>query len=88
MKYYAVHKGRKPGIYSSWDVCKKQIDGFENPIFKKFDNEKDAKIFVENGFQNKNNYVSRKTNIDKKNEQLLENELKEDIDNKVFIYTF
>ena len=87
MKYYAVHKGRKTGIYFSWDICKKQIDGFENPIFKKFDNEKDAKIFVENGFQNKNNYVSRKTNIDKKNEQLLENELKEDSTNKVFIYT-
>ena len=28
-KFYAVKKGRKPGIYESWDECKKQTLGFE-----------------------------------------------------------
>ncbi|KAH7089451.1 ribonuclease H-like domain-containing protein [Paraphoma chrysanthemicola] len=26
-KFYAVRKGRKPGIYYSWDDCKVQVDG-------------------------------------------------------------
>ena len=26
--YYAVRKGRVPGIYRSWDDCKSQVDGY------------------------------------------------------------
>ena len=26
-KFYAVKKGRKPGIYMSWDACKAQVMG-------------------------------------------------------------
>lgn len=36
-KTYVVWQGHKPGIYSSWDLCKKQVDGFSKPIFKAFD---------------------------------------------------
>ena len=25
---YSVYKGYQPGIYNSWDECKKQIDGY------------------------------------------------------------
>ena len=25
-KFYAVAVGRKPGIYTTWDECKKQVD--------------------------------------------------------------
>ena len=28
-KFYAVKKGRKPGIYMSWDACKAQVMGFQ-----------------------------------------------------------
>ena len=52
MTYYVVHKGRKPGIYNNWNECKKQVDGFEDPVFKKFDNQKEAQLFLENGFPN------------------------------------
>ena len=27
-KFYAVRVGRTPGIYLSWDECKKNVDGF------------------------------------------------------------
>ena len=27
-KYYAVRKGKTPGIYNSWSECKLQVDGF------------------------------------------------------------
>ena len=36
MKYYAVKVGRVSGIYSSWDECKAQVDGYVGAIFKSF----------------------------------------------------
>ena len=30
-KFYAVKKGKIPGIYNSWDDCKKMVDGFKIP---------------------------------------------------------
>lgn len=44
--YYAVRKGVKPGVYYSWDECKKQVDKFPSASFKKFASEKDAWAFV------------------------------------------
>lgn len=35
-KYYVVWKGRKPGIFNSWDECKEQVHGFENAAYKAF----------------------------------------------------
>mgnify|MGYP000492074703 CR=1 FL=1 len=34
--YYAVAAGHKIGIYTNWDECKKNIDEYQNPIYKKF----------------------------------------------------
>lgn len=36
-KYYAVRKGWTPNIYTSWEECKKQIEGFSNMEFKGFE---------------------------------------------------
>lgn len=35
-KYYAVYKGRKPGIYNNWPEAKSQIDGFNGAVYKGF----------------------------------------------------
>jgi ribonuclease HI len=35
-KYYVVWKGRKPGVYSNWDICKAQVDGFTGAEYKSF----------------------------------------------------
>ena len=43
-KFYVVWKGKKPGIYSSWNVCKRQIDGFEGAQYKSFASLEDAEI--------------------------------------------
>ena len=45
ISYYVVNKGFTTGIYTSWSECKQQVDGFTNPIYKKFDNKKDALAF-------------------------------------------
>lgn len=47
-KFYAVRKGRTPGIYTSWDECKKQTTGFSGAEFKSFLTEQDAKDFINN----------------------------------------
>ncbi|XP_067840313.1 ribonuclease H1 isoform X2 [Heptranchias perlo] len=44
--YYAVRKGRSPGVYATWDECKEQVDKFPCASFKKFATEEDAWSFV------------------------------------------
>ena len=41
-KYYVVWKGHKPGIYSSWNDCEKQIKGFTGAIYKAFKSKEQA----------------------------------------------
>lgn len=36
-KFYVVWKGRKPGVYRTWDDCKAQVHGFAAPVYKAFD---------------------------------------------------
>lgn len=47
MSYYAVAKGENIGIYLTWKECQQQINGFKGAKFKKFNNENDAKCFIE-----------------------------------------
>ena len=46
MKYYAVRVGRNPGIYQTWDECKRETVGFKGASFKKFSTLEDAKAFI------------------------------------------
>ena len=46
MKYYAVKKGRKVGIYSSWEECKVQVNGFSDAKYKSFDLREDAEKYI------------------------------------------
>jgi ribonuclease HI len=87
--YYVVHKGRLPGIYTSWNDCKKQVDKFDGAIFKKFTNKTDAETFLKEGFgeNKKPRSVVRKENDDKKNNTKIVDETIEDDSEKIFIYT-
>ena len=46
-KYYAVRKGRNPGIYTSWDSCLKEVKGFSGAIYKSFKSKDEAIAFME-----------------------------------------
>jgi len=35
-KYFVVWQGRHPGIYSGWEACKKQVEGFTGAQYKGF----------------------------------------------------
>lgn len=59
-KYYAVRKGRVPGIYLSWDDCRKQVDGFSNSEFKSFSTRSEASQYLNLG-KKSNTIISKKT---------------------------
>jgi ribonuclease HI len=42
-KFYVVWKGREVGVFATWDLCKKQVHGFEGAQYKSFDTEIEAK---------------------------------------------
>lgn len=44
-KYYAVRKGRVPGIYDSWDECSAQVSGFPDAEFKGFKTRAEAEVW-------------------------------------------
>lgn len=44
--FYAVQKGRKTGIYGSWEECEPLIKGFVGAKYKKFTLLADAQDFV------------------------------------------
>lgn len=42
-KIFVVWEGKEPGIYRSWEACKRQVHGFEGALFKAFDTEAEAR---------------------------------------------
>lgn len=41
-KYYVVWEGHTPGIYSTWEAAKRQVDGYEKAKYKSFDSKDEA----------------------------------------------
>lgn len=41
-KFYVVWRGRKPGIYETWDECRQQVLGFKDAVYKSFPTRKEA----------------------------------------------
>lgn len=44
--FYAVKCGRKTGIFSTWQECREQIDGFSGAQFKGFEKHEDALCYL------------------------------------------
>ena len=45
-KVYAVRKGKKTGLYTTWAECQKQISGFSGAEFKGFATLEEAKAYL------------------------------------------
>ncbi len=41
-KYYVVWKGHAPGVYASWEECRRQTQGFPQARYKSFDSAAEA----------------------------------------------
>jgi ribonuclease HI len=50
-KYYVVWQGRKPGIFTSWAECEKQVKGFAAAKFKAFDTLKEAESAYQSNYE-------------------------------------
>lgn len=61
-KFYAVKKGRTPGIYQTWDACKAQVSGFPNARYKGFQTKEEAEAFLASD-ENQQMVVDEKTLI-------------------------
>jgi len=57
-KYYVVWKGKKTGVFSSWDACKKQIDGFTGAQYKAFTDKNEAELALKKSY---NDYKGKDT---------------------------
>uniref|UniRef100_A0A8C4Q3X7 Ribonuclease H1 n=1 Tax=Eptatretus burgeri TaxID=7764 RepID=A0A8C4Q3X7_EPTBU len=44
---YSVRIGRRPGVYTSWEECRRQVEGFPGAVYKKFSSKSDADTFIE-----------------------------------------
>lgn len=49
-KFYVVWHGKVPGIYTSWDECRLQVEGQEGAKYKSFKTEEEAKDAFEIGY--------------------------------------
>lgn len=45
-KVYAVRKGRETGLFTDWDTCKKQVDGFPGAEYKSFADANEALVYL------------------------------------------
>lgn len=48
VKYYAVRKGHKTGIYRTWAECKSVVDGYSGAQYKSFTTLAEAESFIGN----------------------------------------
>jgi Predicted double-stranded RNA/RNA-DNA hybrid binding protein len=46
-KFYAVRRGRRPGIYRTWPETQQQVNGFTGAQYKSFPTEAAAKAFMQ-----------------------------------------
>jgi hypothetical protein len=46
-QYYAVARGRVPGVYTDWGLAGRQVNGFSGALHKKFSTRNEAQHFVD-----------------------------------------
>ena len=51
-KFYVVWQGRNPGVYSHWEDCKKEIEGFAGAKYKGFPDRTSAETAFKEGPEN------------------------------------
>lgn len=50
-KFYVVWKGRKTGIFNTWQECSRQVQGFNGAQYKSFPNRKAAEEAFKNDYE-------------------------------------
>ena len=50
-KYYVLWKGRKTGVFTTWQECSTQVTGFNGAEYKSFENRKAAEIAFKSAYE-------------------------------------
>lgn len=50
-KFYAIRKGKKTGIYTTWDECKQYVTGYSGAEYMRFTTKKEADNYLNHGEQ-------------------------------------
>lgn len=50
-KFYVVWQGRQTGVFSDWNQCKEQVEGFQGALYKGFPDKEEAKKAFSMGYQ-------------------------------------
>lgn len=45
-KFYAVKRGKMPGIYLDWDTCRSMVDGYSGAVYKSFRTREEAEAYL------------------------------------------
>jgi hypothetical protein len=45
-KYYAVLRGFQPGIYTTWDECRREVEQFSGARYKSFRSREETEAFL------------------------------------------
>jgi ribonuclease HI len=69
-KFYAVAKGNKPGIYTTWSECQKQVKGFSGAIYKSFQTKQEAQDLITKFNEQTTSVVSQPTSSSLCNDDL------------------
>ena len=49
-KFYVVWKGHNPGVYDTWEACKKEVENFPGALYKSFPDKASAEDAFAKGF--------------------------------------
>ena len=49
-KFYVVWEGHTPGIYDTWEACKRQVDGFQQAKYKSFESRAEAEKAIKSKY--------------------------------------
>ena len=92
-KIYIVYRGRKPGVYHTWDDCEAQVTGFSQAYQKGFADEveadKDCRQVTGKSLKEMFGYVSQaeiiklKTDISQRQQQAEKDKLKDQANEKI-----
>jgi ribonuclease HI len=62
-KFYTVWNGRRPGVYSGWEACRKEVEGFNGARYKGFP----TRELAESAFRDAPaNYLTKDPGVPKK----------------------
>ncbi|MGN0032665.1 MAG: viroplasmin family protein [Candidatus Limimorpha sp.] len=59
-KFYTVWRGRQIGVFSNWNDCRKQIEGFQGALYKGFPDRSSAENAFNSDF---NSYIGKKNEV-------------------------